>query len=529
VAALTLALGVVGSGVSGLAGAAPAGAGLGAGPSYQLSLGDSLAAGTGASTSANNYVNRVAAHEAAAFPGLTAVDDGCGGATTTSMINGPGCSYPDGTQLAQAEDFLRTHRGQVAYVTLDIGANDVDGCITGGTINVNCVLAGLQTVKQNLPVIISGLEEAAGPGVPLFGMDYYDPFLAAWVQGSQGQTTARQSATFSAVFNGDLTDLYAEHGAVPVDVQGPFAVQDFAMTSRYNGQAVPEGVGRTCAWTHMCQSGDIHANDIGHAVVAEAFEGAIDRWHQGSGRGTWYDLADGTVSTTGDAPTLAGTAVPGSRSLQPTADRRGYWLAGSGGAIGCRGDAPCFGSYAGRAAPMVSLAVTPNGWGGWLLDQSGAVFALGDAPYLGGIGTPGATAPPDPAVAIVSTGSGNGYWIVTASGKVSGFGDAANLGDLSGTHLNAPVVGAVASPDGNGYLLAAADGGVFAFGDALFRGSRAGSPLNAPVVGVALAPDGNGYELGAADGGIFAFGSQPFTGSLAGHPLPAAVTAIAET
>ena len=49
------------------AGAAPHGPAT----TYQLSLGDSLAAGTGASVPAKNYVNLIAAHETAALPGLT--------------------------------------------------------------------------------------------------------------------------------------------------------------------------------------------------------------------------------------------------------------------------------------------------------------------------------------------------------------------------------------------------------------------------------------------------------------------------
>ena len=102
------------------AGAKPAPA-----PHYYLALGDWFATGIGASTSANDYVNVIAAHEAARYPNLQVENLGCGGATTASMADGPGCSYTTGTQLGDAVDFLKAHPRQVAFVTIDIGADDV--------------------------------------------------------------------------------------------------------------------------------------------------------------------------------------------------------------------------------------------------------------------------------------------------------------------------------------------------------------------------------------------------------------------
>jgi hypothetical protein len=36
------------------------------------------------------------------------------------------------------------------------------------------------------------------------------------------------------------------------------------------GGPVPTNVATICAWTWMCQLGDIHANDTGYAVMAGA-------------------------------------------------------------------------------------------------------------------------------------------------------------------------------------------------------------------------------------------------------------------
>ena len=122
-----------------------------------MALGDSLGAGTGASTPSNDYVNLVYQHELANHPGLQLLNLSCGGATTGSVINGPGCSYSTGTQLGDAEAFLRAHPSQVALLTIDIGGNDVDGCLGSSGINASCVQNGLNAISSNLPKILQGL------------------------------------------------------------------------------------------------------------------------------------------------------------------------------------------------------------------------------------------------------------------------------------------------------------------------------------------------------------------------------------
>jgi lysophospholipase L1-like esterase len=502
---------------------------------YQLSLGDSLAAGTGASTPALDYVNLIAAHESASIPGLTVENESCGGATTTTMLSGGGgCTYPEGTQLAQAESFLTAHPGQVPYITIDIGANNVDNCLTGSSISLACVAAGLAAVQTELPQIIAGLRHAA-PGVPIFGMDYYNPFLAEWVLGGpSGPGLAQTSASLSSVFNGSLVQIYGAGGAIPVDVQGVFATQDFALTGSFDGVTVPENVSRTCAWTHMCDNSGltIHANDIGHAKLAGAFEQAIDRQRRGGGLGTWLTDAGGGVHALGNAGQFGSMAGrPLNRpivAMVPTSDGQGYWLVAADGGVFAFGDAGYFGSAATLALnqPIVGFAPTTDDQGYWLVAADGGVFAFGDATFLGSMG---GTHLNRPIVGIVQSGSNRGYWLVAADGGIFNFGDAAFLGSMGGTRLDRPVVGMAATVDGNGYWLVASDGGVFSFGDALFHGSTGGLTLNRPITALTTAPDGYGYTLGASDGGTFSFGSAVFNGSLAGAPPAAPVVAIAST
>jgi lysophospholipase L1-like esterase len=264
---------------------------------YYVALGDSLGAGTGASTSANDYVNLVYQHELANHPGLQLVNLSCGGATTGSVINGPGCSYSTGTQLGDAEAFLRAHSGQVALLTIDIGGNDVDGCIGSSGINATCIQNGLNAISSNLPQILHGLR-AASPTLSIFGMDYYDPFLDQWLTGASGQTIAQESEQGVVALNNELGQIYSASGAAMADPATLFQTTNFALTGTYNGMTVPENVALICAWTLMCSQSNIHANDLGHAELAQAFETSIAQLP-----------TTAVILPSSSGPTLSGTSV----------------------------------------------------------------------------------------------------------------------------------------------------------------------------------------------------------------------------
>jgi lysophospholipase L1-like esterase len=245
-------------------------------PLYYLAMGDSLAAGTGASTTGNRYVNVLYQHELSRFPSLQLDNIACGGATTTSVLHGPGCSYATGTQLGDAEAFLRAHPGQVALVTIDIGGNNVDGCLSGQVVNPTCVQNGMSSITSELPQILSGLE-AAYPNLAVYGMNYYDPFLGEWLTGSAGQSLARQSESLAVSLNALLAQLYTTGGAPTADPATLFQTTDFALTGTYLGATEPQNVADVCNWTLFCSgNGNIHANDLGHALLAAAFAQVVD-------------------------------------------------------------------------------------------------------------------------------------------------------------------------------------------------------------------------------------------------------------
>jgi len=278
VVAATLAL-LLGTGTAALA--APATASGAGGPAYYLSLGDSLAQGvqpTSSGVSAvtdQGYVDDLYAAYRRQVPGLQLVKLGCPGESTDTMIRGRACpSYPSpgSSQLAAAAHFLADHRGRIALVTLDIGANDVDGCVSAAGINKDCVAGGIAAAKANLPVILGALLQAAGPGVRVVGMNYYDPFLAVWRQGPTGQALATESVGLTNTFNGVLESAYKAAGVPVADVSTAFFTNTSTMRPVVN---LPLNVATICVLTWMCApapvGGNIHPRPLGYLVIAGTF------------------------------------------------------------------------------------------------------------------------------------------------------------------------------------------------------------------------------------------------------------------
>jgi hypothetical protein len=167
------------------------------------------------------------------------------------------------------------------------------------------------------------------------------------------------------------------------------------------------------------------------------------------GGGYFMVASDGGVFAFGDArfegscPGIggcSGSAV----AVVPDATGNGYWVVTTTGAVYTFGDTVNDGAPGPQSSKITSAAATPKGGGYWILDAAGQVFPFGDAASLGGMPA-GSAGGLDPASAIFATSDGGGYWIVTALGQVSSFGDAPGDGDMSGTHLNGPIVAASGS------------------------------------------------------------------------------------
>jgi lysophospholipase L1-like esterase len=241
---------------------------------YYVALCDSLSVGVQPTNSYFDetnagYADQLWRIERAKDGNLVLVKLGCAGESTTSMIEGSPygvhypaprgdalCQYRHGSQLAEAVAFLEQHRGQLAFVTIDVGAND----IFGG--------ASLQTIQTNLTQILSALHQAAGAGVPIVGMNYYNPFSVEWFSKPD---SLQGHVDWIVGFNEFLEAIYAAAGDPVADVENAFSTTD---TTPVGG--IPLDVLRVCQWTWMCAAGDYHPNATGYDVIASAFADALE-------------------------------------------------------------------------------------------------------------------------------------------------------------------------------------------------------------------------------------------------------------
>jgi lysophospholipase L1-like esterase len=265
---------------------------------YYLALGDSLSQGmqpTPENVTANTnegYTDQLAAIERGRIPNLKLVKLGCGGETTGSMITGHGndvaakllhCDRSGGSQLKAAVAFLKAHHkaGEVPLVTLDIGANDIDGCPSAPDL-ATCISQGEASIKHDLPIILNALKKAAPTGTRFGMMTLYDPVLAGYFNPAAKPLAVASPAILKTI-NDELTSADQAAGFLTADVAGAFDSYDGTDTVAYNGQMIPVNVARVCSWTWACTpppgGPNIHANKNGYEVMARAFAKVIGKLH----------------------------------------------------------------------------------------------------------------------------------------------------------------------------------------------------------------------------------------------------------
>jgi lysophospholipase L1-like esterase len=247
-----------------------------------LSLGDSLAAGDQPDANGDDrptsagYADVLGRRLRRVYPGLLTLKHSCAGGTTTSLLEGAGCpTLGPGSQVQQAERVLRSGK-RVVLVTVNIGDNDVEGCVHSDArgIDAGCVARGRAKIARNLPVIIARLR-AAGPDAQLVGIVDYDQFVAFWLRGPAGQSLARRSVRVISDLNALLTSIYRRANVPVADVSEEFATNDLGSRVRVAGLGVvPRSVARICALTWACAPPpvgfDDHANARGYRVIAQA-------------------------------------------------------------------------------------------------------------------------------------------------------------------------------------------------------------------------------------------------------------------
>jgi lysophospholipase L1-like esterase len=233
------------------------------------------AAGTSVAT-AQGYPDMVYTALHRDHPELKLVQLGCMGETTSTMRQGGICHYRDGSQLADAVAFLHSHRGHIALVTIDIGANDPESCGAQSSLSatVTCIGA-IPSAATHLTGILAALRAAAGPSVRIVGMSYYLPALAEWRHGMIGRATAWATERLAVSYNDLLGNAYAKANIAVADVFGAFDTTNFGDQQNVPGVGtVPRNVALICQWTWECaappRGPNQHANPAGYQVMATA-------------------------------------------------------------------------------------------------------------------------------------------------------------------------------------------------------------------------------------------------------------------
>jgi lysophospholipase L1-like esterase len=287
-----------------LVAAAPVAASAAAAPKvkYTLSLGDSFSAGVqpgqGVKQSFSypkvSYANQMLSRASRVLKQKLSMQMlACGGATTQSMTGAdikpcdPGVggfklpyknTSPKTSQLQYALDFLKKHKGQVAYVTMTMGGNNLLKCVdsTTGGFDLNCITASYTSIKAELPAIAKKIKKAAGPGVQLLGSGYPDPYLQFYLRGPDQQAIAQASLGIQAQLDKTLEESYGSAGWKFVDVDPLFGTNiPLSQTTNLDpyGQ-IPTAVANICEYTWMCAPApmgpNIHPDQAGYALYAAA-------------------------------------------------------------------------------------------------------------------------------------------------------------------------------------------------------------------------------------------------------------------
>lgn len=247
------------------------------GPIY-LSLGDSVPMWDGN----QSFPNLLTGYFQKDVPHLKLVNMACSGETTDSMMAGSTCA-PGGSQLKNAVDFLRAHQGQIALVTMDIGGNDVVGCVYASYPST-CLTQRLVTMKAHLSFILDALRLAVGFNVPIVGMNVFDPLLGDWLGPGASRTLALQAGLNGVPVLNQAMDMDYGVAAAPVaDVQSAFDSTDMTHFVGSRWGRVPVAVARACTLLDItCHKGQEEGfgddpDVAGAQVIAKAFEVTIGK------------------------------------------------------------------------------------------------------------------------------------------------------------------------------------------------------------------------------------------------------------
>jgi hypothetical protein len=229
---------------------------------------------------ANDLIQRVALNGIA----LSLEQVGCPGDTVQSVLNtkaSDACYQAPVTQLTKAEVYLQAHQADPVLVTIDLGFNNVRPCMEASPLNESCLAAAIAAVQVDLPKIIKDLKASAGPSVHFVGIEYSDPYLGYYMDGSTGPAKATQTLVGMDQLDTVLGHVYTNAGIPVANVPGLFDTNDNDPATVPNVGTLPTNVKDACQLSWFCYSApfgpDDHPNNAGYSLIAQAIEMVLPR------------------------------------------------------------------------------------------------------------------------------------------------------------------------------------------------------------------------------------------------------------
>jgi len=212
---------------------------------------------------------------------LVVVNFGCGGATSTSILQQVGCdpmatslggqTYPTQTQEQAAIAFINAHHGQIGLITISIGGNDFDACVNSNDA-IGCVSTSMPQMKTNITTLASDLRAAAGPTVPMIATTYPDVVLGMYVTTPPNPGFANLSLiAFKSIINPDMVQAYTPSNVSFIDVTtATGAYTPLKKTTKLAPYGkIPVAVATVCKLTWFCERKDIHPKTAGYTFIAQ--------------------------------------------------------------------------------------------------------------------------------------------------------------------------------------------------------------------------------------------------------------------
>ena len=213
-----------------------------------VALGDSVPRGTNCDCKPYPSLSADDLAAAAKRP-VTATNDAVAGATSASVLG----------QL-NSDSAVINHVRAASAIEIEIGANDVGQSKSCGTV-VDCYDPRLPSLEKNLTAILSRARElTSGHKVAVVLIDYWSVWLGGRYAAAQGPAYVSAAAELTDRVDRIIKATAAETGSYYVDLRAAFKGPDY----RYDE-------------TRFLSSDGDHPNAAGHAQIAKAVEGVLDR------------------------------------------------------------------------------------------------------------------------------------------------------------------------------------------------------------------------------------------------------------